>query len=128
MRLDELVGKYIELRDKKDKMKADFKTKTAQLDATLDKIEALLLATFNETGMESVRTDMGTAYKTSRVSTTVADRDVYFNWVGEDYENRRVFLESRCNKTAVEDYKTANNALPPGVNWSETAVVNFRRT
>ena len=30
-------------------------------------------------------------------------------------------------KTAVEQFKAVNDDLPPGVNWAETQVVNFRR-
>ena len=36
-------------------------------------------------------------------------------------------LERRVNKTAVEQFKAVNDDLPPGINWSETQVVNFRR-
>lgn len=127
MKLDELVEKYIQCRDKKGVYKTEYEAKIAKLEAAMEKIEAVLIATFNETGMESIRTDMGTAYKTSRISATVADREAYFNWVGEDFDERRVFLDSRCNKSAVEQYKAANEELPPGVNWSETIVVNIRR-
>ena len=36
-------------------------------------------------------------------------------------------LERRVNKTAVEQFKSVNDDLPPGINWSETQVINFRR-
>jgi hypothetical protein len=36
-------------------------------------------------------------------------------------------LERRVNKKTVEQFKDVNDDLPPGVNWSETQVVNFRR-
>ena len=98
----------------------------APLDALLDKIEALLLKTFQETGVESVKTESGTAYSSSRTSATVADWDAFFE--GYVLPNQAwEFLERRCNKGAVEQFKAANEDLPPGINWSETLTVNVRR-
>lgn len=125
MKLNELVEKYISLRDKKQTIKAEYDAKVAEVDTVLDKIEAVLLKTFNETGMESVKTQFGTAYKSLRTSATVADWDAFFAYVktNEAYE----LVEKRCSKAAVEQYKAANDDLPPGINWREEQVVNFKR-
>lgn len=128
MRIDDLVAKYIKLRDKKSEFKKEYEDKVAVIDAALEKVEAVFLKHFNETGQDSATCKgVGTAYKTSRASATVADREAYFNWVGADFDERRVFLESRCSKSAVEQFKAANEELPPGINWSETITVNIRR-
>ena len=126
MRLNELVEKYIALRDQKAQFKAEYDKKVEGIDALLEKMEAVLLKTFNDTGMESVRTANGTAYKTTRKTATVADRDAFLAYVkaNDAYD----LLESRVSKTAVEQYKAANDDVPPGVNWREEQVVNVKRS
>lgn len=126
MKLNDLVEQYIKLRDKKAALKAEYDTKVAGVEALLDKIEAVLLKTFNETGMESVRTAMGTAYKSLRTSASIADWDAFYAYVKANEAHELV--ERRCNKTAVEQHKSATGDLPPGVNWREEQVVNVRRS
>lgn len=125
MKINDLVAKYVALRDRRAERKARYDQEDSADLALQDKIEAVLLKHFNETGAESVKTEFGTAYKSSRTSATVANRDVFFTFVKthDAYE----LLESRCNKTAVAQYKAANDDLPPGVNWREEIVVNIRR-
>lgn len=125
MKLDELVEKYIRLRDEKAKIKAEYDTKVAGIDTLLDKMEAVLLKTFQDAGIESIKTAVGTAYKSTRVSTTVADWDIFIGHVkaNEAFE----LLERRVSKEGVKQYRAANDDLPPGVNWREEIVVNVRR-
>lgn len=126
MKIDELVQKYIQIREKRSRLKAEYEEKVAPYTEAQDRIEALLLALFGELGVDSVRTAEGTAYTATRVSATVADWDAFIAFVktNDAYE----MIERRVSKAAVEQYKAANEDLPPGVNWSETRVVNFRRS
>lgn len=77
MKLSDAVKLYIQLRDKKAELKAEYEAKVADIDEQLNKLEAKLLQVFNETGMDSVRTEFGTAYVTTRNSVSVADRDAF---------------------------------------------------
>lgn len=125
MKLDELVRKYIQIREKRSRLKVEYEEKVAPYVEAQDRIEAMLLSLFGELGVDSVKTSEGTAYTATRVSVTVADWDAFLAFVktNDAYE----MIERRVSKTAVEQYKAANEDLPPGVNWSETRVVNFRR-
>lgn len=125
MKLDALVSHYIALRDRKTKMKAEYDGKVAEIDALLDKIEARLLQTFQESGMDSVKTSAGTAYRSTRTSATIADWDAFWAFVQKN--GAFEMLERRCSKVAVEQYKAANEDIPPGVSWREEAVVGVRR-
>jgi len=127
MKLDELVGKYILLRERRAKRKAAF-TNDDEADKTLqEKIEAVLMIKFQELGINSVNTPLGTAYTAIKTSASVADRDVYFNWVMEDPAERLIFLEARASKNAVVAYRNAKGEIPPGLNWSESREINFNR-
>ena len=124
--MEELVNKYIELRDAKSRVKAKADEKIAKLDAVLDKIEAALLAEFTESGIESLRTKAGTAYKQTRTSAGVADWEAVLRFI-QDNELWHM-LEKRVSKSAVEQFKDANGDLPPGLNWREEVVINVRRS
>lgn len=126
MDVNKLVDSYIELRDKKAKIKAEYDLKVAEVDTVLDKIEAALLRVLNDTGVDSMRATSGTAYKSVRTSATVADWDAFLTFVksNEAWE----MLERRAAKSAVEQYKAANEDLPPGLNYREEVVVNIRRS
>lgn len=126
MTLTEIVEKYIEIRDKKALLKADYEAKVAKVDTALTKLEGILLKTFDEAGMESCKTAAGTAYKTTRTSFTVADRDTFIGFV-KDNEAWEM-LESRCSKKAAEEFMAANGEIPPGVNYRAEQVVNVRRS
>jgi phage host-nuclease inhibitor protein Gam len=127
MKLSEAVSLYIQMRDKKAQMKADFEASVAPLTEKMDKLEAKLLDVFNKTGMDSVKTEFGTAYATTRTTASVADREAFMEYVKANEE--WALLEVRTSKTAVEQYRSANdNELPPGINLREERVVNIRRS
>lgn len=127
MKLSELVEKYIALRDKKAKMKAEYEAQVKNVEQVMDKIEAKLLEVFDSTGLESAKCETGTAYVSVRTSASVADKDAFMNYVKDNGEWS--LLEVRASKTAVDQFKAANDdQLPPGVSWSAERVVNFRRS
>jgi hypothetical protein len=123
MKISELVAKYVELRDKKAEFKNEYDAKVAKLDEVL---ESTLLKTFETTGMDSVKTEFGTAYTTERSTASVADKDAFMSFVKsrEDWH----LMEVRASKTAIQQYKDEHQDLPPGINWRSERVVNIRRT
>jgi len=121
-----LLKLFIHLRDRRAKRKADYAMDDAGDKDKQDKIEVEFLKRFNDRGIDNVSTKgIGTAYRTTRTSATVGDWEELFDYI-KDKEAWEM-LERRVNKTAVEQYRSVHDDLPPGVNWSETQVVNFRR-
>lgn len=127
MKLDELVANYIKLRDKKSQLKKQYDEKVAKVDAVMDKMEAIILKTFQDSGIDSARTDAGTAYISTRTSATVSSREEFLSWVLQDPDERSIFLENRVSKVAVEQFKAANDDLPPGINFRSEVTVGVRR-
>jgi hypothetical protein len=125
--IEEIVEKYIALRDKKAVYKAEYDVKVAEIEAALTRIENFLLGKMQEQGLKSMPTAAGTPYLSSRVSVTIADWDAYKNFL-ESQEDPFLFVEHRPNKTAIEEYKAANDDLPPGLNWRESVAVNVKRS
>lgn len=126
MKLSELIDKYIEIRDKKAQLKAEYDVKKNKMDDALDKIEAVILKTFDASGMDSAKTENGTAYTSRLVTATVADPDIFMQHViaTEAWH----MIEKRCSKVGVEQYRAEHDEVPPGVNWREERVVNVRRS
>jgi glutaredoxin 2 len=125
LNMESLVEAYIKIREKKSQIKAEYESQVDRLDAVQDRIEATMLQRFSEMGIDSVKTPAGTAYAQTRASATVGDWDAFLAYIKqhEAYE----LIERRVSKAAAEQHKAAHGELPPGVNWSETRVVNFRR-
>ena len=126
MKVSDLVGKYIELRDKKAQLKAEYDEKVSKIDAGLDKIEAKFLEVFDQTGMESIRTEFGTASASIRASATIADREALMEFVKKT--NEWPLLQISVNKPAVSQYISAMDEVPPGVNWRTERVLSIRRS
>ena len=127
MKLSEAVSLFLQMKDKKAKMKAEFDASLKPLQEKMDKLEAKLLDVFNKTGMELVRTEYGTVFPGVRKTASVADRDTFMDFVKENQVWS--LIEVRVSPTGVDEYRAANDdELPPGVNVREERVVNYRRS
>lgn len=122
---DNLSAKYIALRDFKDKIKTEMDEKLGKISAAMDKIENEMLTFLNQTGQESAKTASGTFFRKTTVSAKVADRDIFLQFVMQNEATN--FLESRVNKTAVEEYVAENGVLPPGVDVTKVVSVGVNR-
>jgi len=126
MKLSDAVSVYIGLRDKKAKMKAELDEAIKPIQEKMDKLEAKLLEAFQAAGVDSVKTEFGTAYTSVRTTASVADRDAFMEFVKANDEWS--LIEVRAAKVAVEQFRAANDDLPPGINMREERVVNVRRS
>jgi hypothetical protein len=126
MKISDLVAKYVEVRDKKSQFKAETDAKLAKYDVALDKMESALLKVFEATGMESVKTEFGTAYTSSRNTASIADPDTFMTFCKE--HDAWHMLQKRVSLSAVEQYKDEHQDIPPGLNWRVERTVNVRRS
>lgn len=124
--IDQIVEKYIALRDKKAQFKAEYEAKVSEIDQALARIESHLMERMQQQGLKSLPTTAGTAYIQHRTAASVADWDSFLGFVRE--HDAWTMLEKRASKSAVEEYKAANDDLPPGINWNESVVVNVKRS
>lgn len=125
-KVEQIVEKYIQLRDRKAQLKKEYEASVKDIDTAMERVENHLQGLMNQLGVESLRTEHGTAYQTVRTSATVADWELTLNWI-RDNEHWSM-LERRVNKTFVDDYRNEHDDLPPGVNWTEARTVNIKRS
>jgi len=125
-KVESLVERYVQLRDRKAELKADYDKSVADIEVAMKRVEDYIQNLLNSLGVESLRTEFGTAMQVIRTSATVADWDSVFNWIkANDHWSA---LEHRVSKSFVEAYKTEHNDLPPGVNWTEARTIQIRRS
>ena len=121
-----LLKLFIALRDRRARRKADFQLDDVDDKEKQERIEIEFLKRFNERGIDNVSSrGVGTAYRSVRASAKVADWDSLLEFIKK--EGAWEMLERRVSKVAVEQFKAETSDLPPGVDWGETQVINFRR-
>lgn len=125
MNTNDKIKRFIELRDKKAAMKKKFGEFTAPIDKEMYAIQTQVLEHMNEQDLQNIKGENGTAYKVKKVSVTVPDSELFFEWV----MNNKLFhmLERRASKSAVEEYVTEHGDLPPGLAMTAVMDVNFRK-
>jgi hypothetical protein len=127
MKISDAVGIYVKLRDKKAQLKAEYQDTIAPIQEKMDKLEAKFLEIMNTTGVDSLKTEHGTAYSSTRTSASVADKDAFFSFVKEN--NEWPLMEVRASSTAVKQFAEANEGeLPPGINYNVERTINIRRS
>ncbi len=116
---------YIKLRDTKKQKDDEHKESLKKLVAAMDKIEAGILEFLNSSGANSIASDAGTAYKSTQISATVEDKELFMSFVKETDQFEA--LDIKANKTFVKDYMEENQEVPPGVKVSQMSTIGVQR-
>ena len=140
MTINEVIARYIELRDAKAIIARRHEEELAPFNDKMQRIEAWLLNEVNKTGGTSIKTPSGTAIKTNQTSVTMEDgqefKRFFFGPVAETYgldlENvinlaRWEVADLRAGKCGVQEYIKQHKIQPPGVKVSSMATVSVRR-
>jgi hypothetical protein len=126
--IDDIVVKYLALREKKADLKKAFTESTEAIDAMMARLESYFLGYMNTNGLTSLPTQAGTPYRAERTSVTVADKVSFMAWILAEPERIEQFLDVKANKTAVVAFKEEHQDIPPGLNYSAEFVVNVRKS
>jgi len=122
---EELIAEYRAIRDKIKAAEAQLAESIAPLKDRRDQLETIMLDYMLQTGANSISTNSGTAYKSTRTSYTVDDPFVFREWAAAN--NHTEFFENRVSKDAVESWIKEGHALPPGIKVSSFVTANFRK-
>lgn len=119
------VGQFVKVRDKIKEISDRHKVELEPLTSLQGELTAWLTERLETVGAESVRTKEGTAYSTTRYTASLADPQVFMDFVKAN--DLFDLLDRKANATAVRDYVEEHKALPPGVNLSAIRTVGVRR-
>lgn len=122
-RIEDVVQKYIELRDKKAAAKAKYDAYVADIETKLDRLDAWLLKTLEASGgVTSFNTPYGTVYTQTRVKCSGSDWSATWNYIKEN--DRFDLMEKRISSKAAQEIFEQTGAYPPGINvFTERQVV-----
>lgn len=122
----DIIGRYIKTRDFIAKKTLEFEEFLSPYNKSLIALEGAITQVMIEQGHESIKTENGTAYRTRIMSTKVADRDSFLDFVFNG--NERAFITNAITKDAVKDYMEEHqNNPPPGVDVTYIHKTNFRK-
>ncbi len=119
------VMQYIQIRDKLkeiDEAHDNARKPLVELQAALS---GRLQKALDDSNAESLKTEHGTCYRSTRYTTSLADPDAFMKFViGKGLFD---LLDRRANGTAVKEYVNQHNSLPPGCNLNAIQTVGVRR-
>jgi Cft2 family RNA processing exonuclease len=123
--IGEVIKTYMALRDKKAELEAEVKEQVAEVKEKMTKLESYLKIKMDETGLNSFKSEHGTAFLTTTDYANVADWDEVVQFI-KDNDAYDLF-EKRVSKMAVRGYIDQNKTVPPGINYGTKLGVNIRK-
>lgn len=123
--IQEAIGFLRKCKEEKAAKEAAFKEAMTPINANIAKLESAILNKMAIDGVQSYKTESGTAYRSTRVKISCPDKAAFMDFVKDN--NMFELLEVRPLKSAVEEYKTGRGVLPPGVDYNEEITLNFRK-
>lgn len=125
--LDKVIDAHNAVRDARAALKAKFAREDADLEAEQNQLRAYLLDQLNRSGAESIKTEKGTVYRTSRIMPSAADWSAVWQFA-KDNDAMEIF-QKRLKTGFITEYMEENDgALPPGVNITREFDIGVRRS
>ena len=125
--LDKVVSTYIKIRDKKNELTVEFNKREEELNEKLDVIKKALLEHCQNTGVESIRTQSGTFYRSVKKKYWTSDWESMHKFILE--HKMPELLERRISQTTMKQLLEENpEIMPMGLNTDSKYGVTIRRT
>ena len=124
----EMIQQYIKLRDYLELKTKEFEATMKPYRDGMATLEGKVSQQIIDLGGESIKTEFGTAYRTTVMAVKVVDRETFFQFIADDWGERSAFLTSAISKDAYKDYIEQNNSKPPGTDVAFIHKTNFRRS
>ena len=124
--LDKLCRAFIKIRDKRAEMKREFEDADAGLRRKQDVIRAALLDHCKEHNVDSVKTEAGTFYRTTKKRYWTSDWDSMHRFILDNEVPQ--FLDKRLNQGNVREFLEEHpDLVPPGLNADVEYTISVRK-
>ena len=123
--MDKRVEQYITVRDMLKRIDEKYEAEKKPLLEIQEILSGKMQAFLDAAGIENVKTNHGTFYRSTRYTASLADPDAFMNFV-KQYDKFEL-LDRRANATAVRAYVEKSNQLPPGCNLNAIQTIGVRR-
>ena len=126
------VRVFLALRDRIDALKKAHKEEVKELKAKQEQLGKYLQTAMDELGVDSMKTEGGTAYKTKKDSVTVQTKAEFLCFILERIEEEGVdglyYLTGAASKNAIKEWMDEHDGgLPPGIKYDQFYEVQVRR-
>lgn len=122
-RLKTAIATFVAAREKKRALKAAFDVKAGKIQEVLSRLETIIMEEMPE-GVDSVKTDEGTAYRRTESSVAVEDWEEFLTFVRK--EKAWGLLNHGANKSEVEAF-LAQDRTVPGIRYARTLAIGVRK-
>jgi|TARA_R110002124_G_scaffold44211_2_gene135108 phosphoribosyl-AMP cyclohydrolase len=123
---NKLVAVYKKIRAKRSELSAEFKEQDSVLVAQLDKVKAAMNAFCDDNGVESVRTEEGLFYRTTKTRYWTSDWESMHGFILE--HSVPELLDKRVNQSNMKQFLEENpDLVPMGLNADSEYVVTVRK-
>ena len=109
----QLIQLFLDTRDAKARLEREQKDHVKRYSDVLAKIEGKLMSHLQARNLQSLSSDLGTAYLSHQRSAPIRDAVAFRDYVIAN--GAWDMLDWKDNLTAVTDFLQENNELPPGV-------------
>lgn len=125
--VEKLTAVYIKIKQEREKLSADFKSADGELKEKQDRIKRALLDHCKENDVESVRTKVGTFYRSIKTRYWTNDWESMHKFIVE--QNLPEFFTKQLNQSNVKQFLEDNpESYPPGLNIDSEYVVSVRKS
>ena len=123
---NKLVAVYEKIRARRSELSAEFKEKDSALVAQLDKVKAAMIEFCDDNGVESVRTEEGLFYRTTKTRYWTSDWESMHGFILE--HSVPELLDKRVNQSNMKQFLEENpDLVPAGLNADSEYVVTVRK-
>ena len=125
--IDEAIEAYVNTRDELRAKQQAFKLEEDAMKVRMEQISMWLRDKADELGVDSFKTQFGTAYRSVKTSYRVATGgwDAFIGWVKETGNFQ--CLEKRVAKLATKEIHDDTGAIPPGLDYVAEVEFDVRR-
>ena len=125
--IDEAIEAYVNTRDELRAKQQAFKLEEDAMKANMEQISMWLRDKADELGVDSFKTQFGTAYRSVKTSYRVATGgwDNFIGWVKETGNFQ--CLEKRVAKLATKEIHNDTGEIPPGLDYVAEVEFDVRR-
>jgi len=120
-----VIKKYVTLRDKLTAWQRKRDEEENNKKAELEVLEMWLLEKTKELGVESFKTEYGTAYRSTEEHYRIRDWSSFIEFVKKT--DNYSLLQKRVTKTAAKDVHIETGEIPAGLDYFQEYKVNVRR-
>ena len=122
---EQLVARYIELRDAVTQLKQAYDAKDAVLKDAQDAIATELSNRMQVAGLTSMKTGAGGVSRITKRSIVMRDSGEFMRFIR--ITNLPELLQKRPSTKEIEEYVSSGNALPEGLGYDDKITISVRK-